>query len=412
MYALPVSVLACIIDRRKNSSYIKIYEKEAEEKNLNKKEIMEIKKRLKKEGCTFTRMCGCYVDGEHNRVTRLGKTFLNLDEEEFFKYLELAKKVLSGTLGNNLLELEFPLSEEEQGGRQQFLLGLRESKLKNEELLERFYDLIIDHYDYVGNYLILIFHDAYDVPLKTKDRRSLDESEEIYEYLLCAICPVTLSKPGLGYLEQSNEIGLRLRDWIVGVPDTGFVFPAFTERSTDIHATLFYTKNVKEPPEELIEGVLGCSKKMTAAEQKEVFRSFLEDSLGEECSYETVKEIHDKIQEKIADSTLPSNKEEEPEQMELSKDSIREILNASGVSEEKVTQAELEYDKKIGNAQLYAQNVIHQRKFEVKTYDVVLHVKPEKASQIKSQVIDGKKCLVIPMDADENINVNGIHTTV
>lgn len=412
MYALPVSVLACIIDRRKNSSYIKIYEKEAEEKNLNKKEIMEIKKRLKKEGCTFTRMCGCYVDGEHNRVTRLGKTFLNLDEEEFFKYLELAKKVLTGTLGNNLLELEFPLSEEEQGGRQQFLLGLRESKLKNEELLERFYDLIIDHYDYVGNYLILIFHDAYDVPLKTKDRRSLDESEEIYEYLLCAICPVTLSKPGLGYLEQSNEIGLRLRDWIVGVPDTGFVFPAFTERSTDIHATLFYTKNVKEPPEELIEGVLGCSKKMTAAEQKEVFRSFLEDSLGEECSYETVKEIHDKIQEKIADSTLPSNKEEEPEQMELSKDSIREILNASGVSEEKVTQAELEYDKKIGNAQLYAQNVIDQRKFEVKTYDVVLHVKPEKASQIKSQVIDGKKCLVIPMDADENINVNGIHTTV
>ncbi len=412
MYALPVSVLACIIDRRKNSSYIKIYEKEAEEKNLNKKEIMEIKKRLKKEGCTFTRMCGCYVDGEHNRVTRLGKTFLNLDEEEFFKYLELAKKVLSGTLGNNLLELEFPLSEEEQGGRQQFLLGLRESKLKNEELLERFYDLIIDHYDYVGNYLILIFHDAYDVPLKTKDRRSLDESEEIYEYLLCAICPVTLSKPGLGYLEQSNEIGLRLRDWIVGVPDTGFVFPAFTERSTDIHATLFYTKNVKEPPEELIEGVLGCSKKMTAAEQKEVFRSFLEDSLGEECSYETVKEIHDKIQEKIADSTLPPNKEEEPEQMELSKDSIREILNASGVSEEKVTQAELEYDKKIGNAQLFAQNVIDQRKFEVKTYDVVLHVKPEKASQIKSQVIDGKKCLVIPMDADENINVNGIHTTV
>ncbi len=379
---------------------------------MNKKEIMEIKKRFKKEGCTFTRMCGCYVDGEHNRVTRLGKTFLNLDEEEFFKYLELAKKVLSGTPGNNLLELEFPLSEEERGGRQQFLLGLRESKLKSEDLLERFYDLVIDHYDYAGNYLILIFHDAYDVPLKTKDHRSLDESEEIYEYLLCAICPVTLSKPGLGYLEQSNEIGLRLRDWVVGAPDAGFVFPAFTDRSTDIHAALFYTKNAKEPPEGLIEGVLGCSKKMTAAEQKEVFRSFLEDTLGEECSYETVKEIHDNIQEKIIDSGTPSVKGEEPEQIELSKDSICEILNASGVSEEKITQAEQEYDKKIGDTPLYAQNVIDQRKFEVKTYDVVLHVKPEKASQIKSQIIDGKKCLVIPMDADENVNVNGIHTTV
>ena len=241
---------------------------ETEVINLNKKEIMEIKKRLKKEGCTFTRMCGCYVDGEHNRITRLGKTFLNLDEEEFFKYLELAKKVLSGTLGNNLLELEFPLSEEEQGGRQQFLLGLRQSRLKNDDLLERFYDLIIENYDYAGNYLILIFHDAYDVPSKTKDHRSLDESEEIYEYLLCAVCPVTLSKPGLSYLEQSNEIGLRMRDWIVEIPDAGFVFPAFTDRSTDIHSVLFYAKNAKEPPIEFIEGVLGCVKKMTAAEQK------------------------------------------------------------------------------------------------------------------------------------------------
>lgn len=379
---------------------------------MNKKEILEIKKRLKKEGCTFTRMCGCYVDSSHNRVTRLGKTFLNLDEEEFFKYLELAKKVLSGTIGNNLLELEFPLSEEEQGGRQQFLLGLRESRLKNEDLLERFYDLVIDNYHYAGNYLILIFHDAYDVPLKTKDHQKLDESEEIYEYLLCAICPVTLSKPGLGYLEESNEIGLRLRDWIVGAPDTGFVFPAFTERSTDIHAALFYTKNTREPPVEFMEGVLGCNEKMTASEQKEVFRSILEDALGEENHYDTIKEIHDRIHEKIAENTASSPKNEEPEPIELSKTTIRELLNESGISEEKVTMAEHEYDKKVGDAKLYAENVVDQRKFEVKTYDVVLHVKPEKASQIKAQIIDGQKCLIIPMDANENVNVNGIHTTV
>lgn len=379
---------------------------------MNKKEIMEIKKRLKKEGCTFTRMCGCYVDGEHNRITRLSKTFLNLDEEEFFKYLELAKKVFSGTLGNNLLELEFPLSEEEQGGKQQFLLGLRESKLKNEELLERFYDLIIENYDYAGNYLILIFHDAYDIPLKTKDHRNLDESEEIYEYLLCAVCPVTLSKPGLGYLEASNEIGLRLRDWVVGTPDTGFVFPAFTERSTDIHTALFYTKNPKEPPEGFIEGVLGCGKKMTAAEQKEVFRSILEDTLAEESSYETIKEIHDKIQEKINENAAATSQEEEPEPIELSKETIKEILNESGISDERIIQAEHEYDEKVGDAKLYAENVVDQRRFEVKTYDVVLHVKPEKAAQIKSQMIDGQKCLVIPMDANENVNVNGIHTTV
>ena len=377
---------------------------------LNRKEINEIKKRFKKESCTFTRICGCYVNGEHAQVTQFGKTFLNLDEEELFKYLDIAKKVLSGTEGNNLLELEFPLEEEEAGGRQQFLLGLRESRLKNEDLLNRFYDLIIEHYSYAGNYLILLFHDAYDVPVRTKDRRSLDESEEIYEYLLCAICPVTLSKPGLGYLEESNEIGLR--DWIVGVPDAGFVFPAFTERSTDIHATLFYAKNPKEPPLELAEGVLGCSRKMTAAEQKEVFRLILEDTLGPDCSYETVKDIHDNIQERISENAALHDQKEEAEPVELTKETIKEILNASGVPEEKVSQAERAYDEKAGDAKLYADHVVDKRRFEVKTYDVVLHVKPEKASQIKSQIIDGQKCLVIPMDANENINVNGIQTTV
>ena len=134
---------------------------------MNKKEIMEIKRRLKKEGCTFTRMCGCYVDAEKNKVVDFGQTFLNLEDEEFYKYLEIAKKVLSGNIGNNLLTLDIPLEEEAAGGRQQFLMGLRESKLKNEELIDRFYDLVIDSYDYAGNYLILVFHDAYDVMTRT-----------------------------------------------------------------------------------------------------------------------------------------------------------------------------------------------------------------------------------------------------
>lgn len=82
--------------------------------------------------------------------------------------------------------------------------------------MDAFYDLVIDSYDYVGNYLILVFHDAYDVMTKTSDNNKLDESEEVYEYLLCAICPVNLTKPGLGYREDENRIGPRIRDWVVG----------------------------------------------------------------------------------------------------------------------------------------------------------------------------------------------------
>ena len=205
---------------------------------MNKKEILELKRRMTKTNCTFTRMCGCYVNAEKEIVLTFNENFLNLSEDELHKYLEIATKTLSGTRGNNLLELTFPKEQEEAGGKQQFLMGLKESKLKNDELSQTFYQLVIDNYDYAGNYLIILFHDVYDVMAKTSDNRTLDESEEVYEYLLGAVCPVTLSKAALGYIETENRIGPRMRDWVVGVPDAGFVFPAFTGRSTDIHSVM------------------------------------------------------------------------------------------------------------------------------------------------------------------------------
>ena len=126
--------------------------------------------------------------------------------------------MLSGTLGNNLLNLQFPLEEEEVGGRQQILMALRDSELNDETLLDTYYDLVIDTYDEAGNYLILLYLDSYDVMTRTKDNINVDESEEVYKYMLCAICPVTLSKPGLGYLEKEQRIGARIRDWVVGAP--------------------------------------------------------------------------------------------------------------------------------------------------------------------------------------------------
>lgn len=147
---------------------------------MDKKSILELKRRMKKDECTFTKMCGCYVDGNKNKIVKISETFLNLEDDEYYKYLEIAKKALSGAIGNNLLELEFPQEEEQPGGHQQFLMGLKASALKSEELLDSFYDLVIENYEYVGNYLILLFHDAYDVIVKTSDNNKLDESEEVY----------------------------------------------------------------------------------------------------------------------------------------------------------------------------------------------------------------------------------------
>ncbi len=404
---------------------------------MNRKDVLELKRRFKKDSCTFSRMCGCYVDGERNRVVKLEETFLNLDEEEFFKYLEIAKKVLSGTIGNQLIELEFPLEEETVGGKQQFLCALKSSALQNEDLLERFYDLIIDNYEYAGNYLILIFHDAYDVITKTSDHSKLDESEEVYEYLLCAVCPVSLSKPGLGYRSDENRIGPRIRDWVVCAPESGFIFPAFTDRSTDIHAVMTYHKNPKEPHTELMENILGCESKRTAAEQKQAFTSIVQKAFGGDD--EKSKEVFNEIQQGLSDiaeehQTEESESKEEP--FRLSAGDIEKLMEESDVPETAAAvitssfRDEFEEEAPIltnliDSKAAEAGNILRQQKDLVKkvaelenqlgntkTYDVILRVKPEKEQMIQSQIINGKKCIVIPMEEDEHAIVNGRNTTV
>ena len=428
---------------------------------MNKKEVLELKRRFKKEAATFTRVCGCYVDGNHNKVCKFGNTFLNLEEDEFYKYLEIANKALSGTIGNNLLELKFPIEEEEVGGRQHILMALRASKLEDENLLDTFYDLVIDTYDHAGNYLIVLFHDAYDVMSRTSDNNNLDESEEVYEYLICAICPVDLSKPGLGFLEDEHRIGPRVRDWVVGAVDTAFLFPAFNDRSTDIHSTLFYTKNTKEPHSEFMANGLGCGIERTATEQKMAFHSIVRNVLGAEDEH--TDDVLLDLQQNLSDmiDEYAETHDDDEDVFLLDKEVVTKLLADSEISEEKAAKIEKSVDEAFGEKPPAAENMIDSKALvqnelrvekmaledqvgtltvqlnekdealaertsqliekqeeidnyiaETKTYDVVLRVKPEKASQIKSQVINGQKCLVIPMGEDEHATINGVNTTV
>lgn len=412
---------------------------------MNKKEILELKRRMTKTNCTFTRMCGCYVNAEKEIVLTFNENFLNLSEDELHKYLEIAAKTLSGTRGNNLLELTFPKEQEEAGGKQQFLMGLKESKLKNDELSQTFYQLVIDNYDYAGNYLIILFHDVYDVMAKTSDNRTLDESEEVYEYLLGAVCPVTLSKAALGYIETENRIGPRMRDWEVGVPDAGFVFPAFTGRSTDIHSVMFYTRDTKEPHDEFMEFILGCTARQTATEKKNMFTDIISGAVPDERRRGRVLyDIHETLQGMVDEKALFTEPAQEPDPIVLTPQAIKDVLATSKVPEEiaeRIGQsyvekfsieppvAELLVDKKILSSGAHERreeellievqqlkDELGQTKNELALTQppaddadckIILRVAPQKAEQITTQVIDGRRCIVIPVEENEYACVNG-----
>lgn len=369
---------------------------------MTKQEISEIKKLLTPKNCSITRICGCYVDGEKNKKTELKQAFLALPEEEMFKYFEILRKNLSGTLGKNLLTLEFPLSSEDEGGTQEFLLRLRDSRLKDDALLEEYYDRIIANYEYVGNYLILLVHDAYDVPGRTTDGIDMeDASDEVYEYILSCICPVELSKPGLSYNAVENTFQNRIRDWVVSLPETGFLFPAFTDRSSDIHSALYYSKDPEDLKEGFVDQLLGCPLPLSAGDQKETFQALVEETLGESCDLEVVKNIHDRL------NAMAEEHKEEPEPLTLAKNEMKTILADSGVANEKLEQFDRYYDETAGETtSLLASNVMNTRSFEVKTPDVVIKISPDRTDLIETRNINGRECLVIALDG--GVVVNGI----
>lgn len=370
---------------------------------MNKKEVLEIRKQFTPANCAITRIAGCYVDHEKNKKMESKSAFLSLPEEEAFKYFDIFKKTLSGTMGKNMLNMEFPIDQEMLGGTQEFLMKLKASKLEDDMLLEEFYDKVIATYEYAENYYIILIHAMYDVPGRSSDNLEMfDASDEVYEYLVCSICPVSLSKAGLSYNAESNCIQDRIRDWVVDMPDKGFLFPAFNDRSTDIHGVLYYTKKSEDLQPELIEQLLGARMPMSANTQKETFQMLIEDTLGEDGDYETIRNIHDTLNDMIEEH------KEEPEPLQLDKTDVRKVFEKSGVSSEKMESFDQNYEETAGEkTSLLATNITETKKFQIETPDIVIKVNPERADLIETRVIDGRQCLVIAVD--DHIEVNGVN---
>ena len=370
---------------------------------MTRKELNEIKSQYTLEDCGILRLCGCYVDGERNKITQFNENFLNLPEEEKHKYFDIFKKTLSGTPGKNLVDMKFNVDAYADEGARTFLMNLRDSGLKDDRLLNEFYDRIINNYSYVGNYLILLINQMYDIPAVTTDNIEMeDASDEVYSYILCSICHVNLSKPGLGYDEEDNNFHDKKQNHMVDVPDVGFLFPAFNKRSADEDMTLFYTKDVSEFEDGLIDCLLDCAVPLPAKQQKETFTSLVNEALGEEADLEIVKNIHENLEQIIEEK-----KQESPAPVMLDKTEMKDLLEKSGVKEEKLENFEEHFEMAAGeHGKLVASNVSSGKKFEVKTPDVVIKINSDKTDIVSTQVIDGRQCLVIQID--ERLEVNGI----
>ena len=375
---------------------------------MNDKEMGEIRRHLRRDRSNITHIYGCYVNDNKEIITEFRQSTGMMPENESDKYFALLRRTLSGSIGKNLIDITFKTSQVADSPEHKLLMGLRESKLNDEEMRQEFYKKIIENVVMEGSYLILLGCDSYDVPFKSKDDSTQhDQSEEVYTYILCTICPVKQTKANLHYVPEEKLFHDGAMNQMVSAPMLGFLFPAFDDRSTNIYNALYYTKDVKNSQDAMIEALFNTPVPQPAFEQKKTFEALLTTSLGEECSLDVVQTVHDQICQRIE-----LHKESKvPEPLMVTKEDVKEVLSSCGVSEEHMAKFSVDYDEAFGfEADLHPKNIIDNKHFEIKTPDVVIKVDPTRSDLIETRIIGGVKYIMIC--ADEDVEVNGVNITI
>ena len=374
---------------------------------MNEKEIAEIRRRYRQGKSNISHVVGCYVNEERQIVARFDQSLTLSGQEEADKFLAILRRTLSGTLGRNLLDITFTTAQVagNAGDEHALLMALRDSSLKDEEAVEAFFQKAIQSVDLEGNYLILLAHDTYDVPYRSKDgARQDDAGDEQYSYIVCSVCPVKLTKPALSYYVTENAFHNLASDCIVAPPEVGFLFPAFDDRSTNLYGTLYYTKNAKENYSDLVQALFHLEVHMAADVQKETFQDLLSDTLEEECSYDVVQAVQDRL------CSLIEAHKETPEEApaEVSRDQVSQVLADCGIYQTRMAAFEMQYDAAFGaDTRLAPANLIDARQMAVRTHNVTIRVKPEYSDLVETRIIDGVKYILIR--ADDGVEVNGIN---
>lgn len=375
---------------------------------MNQKEVSELRRRWRVDKNAVSRIYGCYVNSNKEIVSNLDESLGTMPEEEAEKYLGLLKKSLSGALGKNLIDIVFSTQQVMESEEHKLLSALRSSALKDGQTRETFYRKVIDRLDMGGNnYLLLMACDSYDVPHRGKDGEvQADGSETVFNYILCCVCPVKMSRPELNYFPGDNEFHYTAGQ-VVSAPELGFLFPAFDDRTANIYNALFYSRKSDELHQEFIDAVFHTEPPMSAEEQREAFESALTEALEGACPLEVVQAIHEQLREKI--EARKEDKDAEP--LAVTPAEVAEILERQGVSQDQAASFQKECAERFGeNAALNPENLIDSKRFEVRAGEAKVTVDPSCSYLVETRVIDGVKYLLIP--AGNDVEVNGLPVQV
>ena len=373
---------------------------------MTEKELREIKRRFRPERSNIPKIVGCFVNENKQIIYRISQSIEFSETTLSERLLGSMKKVLSGSLGTNINEISFSTKQVLESEEHKLLMTLRNSRLADNEALEAFYKKVIDSLEIEGNYVILLANDVYDVFEYSKDAEK-KESGEVFSYIVCAICPIKNMPEALSFKESECEFRSLNVSGVLGSAELGFMFPAFDNRSTNIYGALYYTKSLSENYPAFSESIFAREPAMPPKMQKASFAGCLSEALGEECSFEVIRSVHTQIGE----MKEVHKESKDPEPLTITKSTVKEILENSGVAAEKIEKLDKIFDEEFGvNAILMPKNIIADKKFEIETPEVKIKIDPEHRDLVSTQVINDVKYVMIRVDGA--VELNGININI
>lgn len=370
---------------------------------MTNKEIGELRRRMKPDRTNLTAVYGCYVASGGEILSTFRESFGLMAEEDREKYLAIFRRALSGTPDKQLLDLSFTTKQVADSDEHRLLMRLRESALEDEDARRTLFETIIRAVNFEENFLILLMHERYDVPFKARDGARLEDGSEVFSYFVCAICPVKPGKELLSYVAEEKTFHNRSAGWAAGMPECGFLFPAFDTRRTNLYNCLFYTHSPSADHQPLIDALFHVQPPMPADAQRSTFGELLSSTLDEECSLEVVQQVRQELTDRV--TVWQEAKSDDP--LVINSAELKQVLQASGVTEEKCLRFGAEFEEAFGNdAALNPKNLVEIKKCVLKTPDVSITVNPERADLVQTRTLGGVQYLLIK--ADEGVELNGI----
>lgn len=371
---------------------------------MNKKELNEIKKNFNDESglLSIERVQLVYVNSQKKICCMTNKHYGLISEPMSAVIIESLTNVLKGTLGKNFTEYKFTDAAYEQHGAQSTLYNALNGRLDDTEANEALINRIVNGMAYDLPYALIIAYCTYSVPSKNKNDDFDGNADNVFSFMVAAVCPAEQTDFGLVYDSEKQELVKKENtDLIISKkPTDGFMFPVFSDRAADVNSVACYTSKPNKPNTTVVEDVLGCKYTMTASCAKKAFQTLLCDVVGDEMTVDVATQVNDAVRDYIAQH------KNETELPTIDAETLKHTLASAGVSGEKLEAFTDAYAEKIGTP-LIASNIV-ENKLTVSTEDVSVSVGDGAQQNVHTDILNGRWSLVINL-ADPNVLINGIN---